>query len=691
MKSVCILLGLIGLISPLMGEEGMWPLNQLPVEKIQEKYGVNLDHQWIERAQKSALRVSTGGSGSLVSRNGLVLTNHHVGFKAIADLSSEGQDFIKEGFYANDFNEELKCPKLHMDQLTAIRDVTYIITAGIDDSLPAAEKERLRKSAIATLKQEAAEETGLHPEVISLYQNTRFHLYLYKRYTDIRLVMAPELEVASFGGDIENFEFPRHCLDIAFFRVYDEGKPLNTEYHFSWSPSGPKEGEGLFVVGNPGSTSRLFTSDHLRFYRDHTYPLVINYINEQIAQHERFAQLGEEEARIAQAREKSLRNSLKVYNALDKGLKGDTIIPAKASAEASYLAGCVESEKAPWAELRRVFDGVHLDYARYFFLEGTGGQYSKLYSWAKHLLRLSEERGKENSERLPEYADSELAILEKGVLSKEPIYPKYEKDLLAHGLLMAQGALGKYHPAMEAALKGNSITDAVDQMMAETQMGDREYRVDLWNHPEKVANSSDPLIVLAKSLDPFARSSRKQVEDGMLAARNEAYAKIVPAMLKQRAGEIYPDATFTLRLSYGALQGYQDEGAYIHPITNMGELYEKALKYEEKAPFSLPKRWKTSEEFVDKATPMNFATTHDTIGGNSGSPLINAKHEIVGVLFDGNRQSLTKNFAYAGEQGRSINVHSEAIIHSLKQVYGADRLVIELWSGSAPPTFLAEE
>ena len=680
MKSIFAFLIAVTVIIQGFSDEGMWPLNQIPQKQIYESYGESLDEEWATHAQLSCLRVSFGGSASFVSPSGLVMTNHHVGSKAIYDFSTEENDLIKEGFYAENLEAELKCPNAYMDQLISIRDVTEEVNSQITSELSLEEREEARKGAIAKIKENAHIETDLQPEIVTLYQGARYHLYLYKRFTDIRLVMAPEESIAFFGGDKENFEFPSHDLDVAFFRIYENGQPLQNKDYFRWSVSGPKLGEPLFVLGHPGRTERLFTKDHLYFYRDYAFPFLLEFIQGRIQCLDSFAKKSEESTRVAAQDKSRYSNALKAYSALAKGLNGEMIIPNKSESEATILSKLSEEEQRPWKDLSDSLEHAKSYFAEHFYLEGRASNFSKMFTFARHLLRYAEERSKPNELRLKEYIDSELPTLELSLLTVEPIYIDFERELLSHGLSRFVEILGENHPATQAALEGKSVEDKVDELINGTRLFDLGYRRELFQNPESLVSCNDSLICLARSLDPFARELREKMTYGLDASKSENYAKIAGILFEHFGESMYPDATFTLRLSVGEMMGYHEETGYISPSTTLGEAYHKAIKNHHQAPYALPTSWQTRQGFVNEDTPFNFASTHDIIGGNSGSPVINAQREIVGLIFDGNMQSLTWDFEFDQKQGRAVSVHSEAILHALERIYNAEALANEIRS-----------
>lgn len=641
------------LMGALSADEGMWPFNMLPVEKIQNTYGVRLDKEWSQHVQLSCLRVSLGGSASFVSDQGLVMTNHHVGSKAIYNLSVADENLMEEGFYAKTFAEERPCPNMYVDQLVEIRDVTEEILKNLP--IDPAAREKARQEAIATLTKREKSATGLQPEVVSLYQGAHYHLYLYKRYIDVRLVMAPETSIAFFGGDEDNFAYPRYNLDVCFFRVYENGRPLQTNHYLKWSPGGPVEGEALFVAGHPGKTERLATAAHLIFLRDQELPLLLQLLDEKIVMLEAFSSQTAENKRIAQSDLFRFRNAQKVFPVLYATLRNSSLIERKQKYEEGF------TDLQPWLDLQGALQEAKSYYPEYFYLDGGGSRYSKLYVWARHLVRYATEHLKPNEKRLKEYTDNELPALELELFSTEPIYPHFDQVTLKDSFRRVTKALGSQHP-VAAAFKAFS---------GETKLNDLAYRTYLYEHPEEIARSLDPLLVLATKIDPYARKMRDQ-HDKLEGVQQYSYEKIVPLMFARNAS--YPDATFTLRLSVGALKGYEEQGQSIAPTTALEYTFVKAKEES----LSLPASWLKKEGNLPKGIPFNFVSTNDIIGGNSGSPVINSRGEVVGLIFDGNVQSLPWDLVFDQTQGRAISVHSQAIIDALDKIYDAQRLVKEI-------------
>jgi len=670
-KTLCIAAIINGFIS---ADEGMWPFNSVPKEAIETQYGTILDDAWITHVQKSCLRVSLGGSASFVSSKGLVMTNHHVASKAIYNLSSQENDLMANGFYADKYDQELKCPNMYVDVLMEIQDRTSEVLGRLDN-LTDAEKECRKKSRIAKIKLDAQEATGLQPEIITLYQGAKYHLYLYKRYSDVRLVMAPEKSIAFFGGDQDNFEFPRYDLDVTFFRVYENGKPLDVEHYLKWSEAGPQSLEPLFVAGHPGRTERLFTADHLKFLKDIELPTVLKYIEEKKTLLEAYCQTGPENNRVASQDLFRFLNGRKVLTAIYQGLLDQPTIANKIAFE-KELFGSLE-----FAPIKRLSEALILNQnecLRYFVLEGIASRYCRLFSIAKHFVRLADERLLPNEKRLKEYADTELKTLSLELLSKEPIYMDLEQLQLVDGLSRVIKVMGEDHPVSVLILKNGSLEDFANELMSNTTLASFDSRSALYENLALVKESTDPLIVLARELDPISRSFRKSREDHFESVTKESYKEIAKTIFDRYGESVYPDATFSLRLSIGTLLGYEEDGSYIEPVTQIGGAFKHAEKHGSSQDHQLPISWLENQNRIDSTVPLNFVSTNDIIGGNSGSPVINKNAEVVGLIFDGNKQSLTWDHQFDQVQGRAVSVHSAGIIEALNSVYQAGPLVDEI-------------
>jgi hypothetical protein len=653
--------------SLLYAEEGMWPLNMVPQQQLQAKYGVELSSEWLLQVQKSCLRLSLGGSGSFVSSQGLILTNHHVGQEAIYHLSTKQNNFMEKGFYAATLDQELKCPGIYVDQLISIVDVTEQMSEAMEGLKTGAEKEHAQQQMAARLKEEYQAKTALQPQLITLYGGAKYQIYLYKRYTDIRLVFAPETAIAFFGGDHDNFEYPRYDLDICFFRAYENDKPVQSSDHLRWSREGPKENELLAVGGNPGSTQRQYTAANLKFFEDVNLPMILKWVGRKIDAIENFAKQNEENGRIAEKQLFSLHNASKALKGIQQGFKNGSILKQKEAFE-KQLSQQQNVEEA-YKNLAQALAKAKPIYPAYFVLGAMGPNYCTLYRWASQLVRYSDEVQKPNAERLKEYTETEIPTLKLGLLSLQPIYPNLETINLTCSLTFLKEVVGDKY------LGGKSPANLASHLIAATQIGNLAYRQELFDNPEKIKTSLDPLIVFARSLDPEARRLRKQIEDELDSVKKESYAAITAALFRQYGETIYPDATFSLRLAFGQMKGYLEKKTELAPMTTIGGTFAHAKKYN----FPLPPSWKERQTALEKnTTGFNFVSTNDIIGGNSGSPIFNMNRELVGLIFDGNIYSLIWDYQYDDKQGRAISVHSQAILETLREIYKADALVKEI-------------
>ncbi|MGB0716772.1 MAG: S46 family peptidase [Phycisphaerae bacterium] len=667
------------------GDEGMWLINRPPMEQLTNDYGFTPDEKWLEHVQKSCVRMGRGGSGSLVSRHGLVMTNHHVGRGQLAKLSTPDWDILKDGFLARQLNEELKCPDLEVNILWEIEDVTSKIEAATSGLSPADAVEK-RNEVIATLTKESQEATGLFSEVVTLYHGARFHLYKYKRYSDVRLVMAPESAIGAFGGDTDNFEYPRYCLDMCFFRIYENKQPLNAEHYFEWSGKGASKDELVFVAGHPARTQRLYTIDHVKFLRDVDYPSALRRIWRREVQLLNFSARNAENARIAASSLLSHQNSRKAYTGMLGGLLDPAIFNAKQRAETKLREAVMKNSSyaSKWGDAWEKISQAQKRYMEFHELDrvlrGRRGAFrGRLPGTAQALVRYAEELQKPNGERLPQYRESSLESTKIQLLSPAPIYPVLEVDQLASGLRLMAETLGADHPVVKTALKDMSPVDRARMLVEGTRVGDIEFRKQLMaGGIAMISATNDPMIRFAAALEPEITALRDRFEAEVESVQTEAYAQVAAAKFAIEGESSYPDATFSLRLSYGTVKGYNDGDQSVKPFTDFAGLYERFESRGGVPPFHLPKRWEERRSSIDLTTPFNFVSTNDIIGGNSGSPVFNKNAEIVGLVFDGNIHTLVWNSAYTDRKARAVSVDSRGIVESLRKVYGANELVSEL-------------
>ncbi len=667
---------------PATADEGIWLFNAFPRQAVEKAYGFRVTGEFLNHLQQSAVRFNNGGTGSFVSASGLLFTNHHVGADCIQKLSTAQNDYMRDGFLAASQPDERRCPDLEVNVLRRIEDVTAKVEAAATPQTPPAEANRLRKAAMNSIEKACSASTGLRCDVVTLYAGGRYHLYQYKKYTDIRLVMAPEFGIAFFGGDEENFTFPRYDLDITFFRAYENGQPARIDQYFRWSRTGVKEGDLAFVPGNPGSTGRLMTVTELEFSRDVSYPLIHRRLQSLIAALETYRARGVAEERIGQENLFSQQNSFKAYTGFLSGLRDQALMDRKRAQEkklkAAIAVNPAEAAKFGkfWDELSTTYAKYRTFYAPFWLLERAAGSGSALFQIARDIVRYSVETRKPDAERLREFAESGLPSLEQSMYSEAPIHPSMEIAVLADYFAFTEKQLGAGHPAVKAMLAGKTPQAAAQACVESSKLAGVAERRRLAADPAAVRASNDGMIRLALAIDPFARQLRQRYEDEVESIVTRAASQIAQARFAAFGGSEYPDATFTLRLSYGAVRGYRENSGKPVPFaTTFAGLYPKGRNRE---PYIIPPSWLKAESRLNLQTPFDFVTTADTHGGNSGSATVNTKGEVAGILFDGNIESLPNRFVYTSRQARSVHVSSEAVIEALRHVYGATTLLREL-------------
>ena len=672
--------------------EGFWPFNRIPKAAIKQALGVDLSDQWIQRVQQASVRFPSG-SGSFVSPDGLVLTNHHVSLDLLHKMSTPANDYASKGFLAADRSHEMKAADLELMSLQKIEDVTAKVNEAVRPGMSSAETLAARRSAIAAIEKESQATTGLEAEVVTLYQGGQYHLYLYKKFTDVRLVFAPEFDAAFYGGDPDNFNFPRYCLDMTIWRVYENGKPFQTKNYLPWSTTGVKEGDAVFTSGHPGATQRLNTVAHLEFLRDQALPLSINAFTEIRSSIDAYMKQGAEQTRQANDEFFGIENSLKSWKGQIGGLK-DSATMNKKRADEKALRDRVNANAELRAKYGDAWDQVAKARAalppynleRVFFESGLG-PYTQYFTLARTIVRWTDESAKPNGQRLPEYSDARKAAIDRQIGSEAPIYPGVEQAKLAAGLKIMEQQLGDDNPLVMKILAGKSPKDRAAELVAGTKMGEAATRKALLaGGKAAIAASKDPFIELVRLVDPRARELRTKYDNEVLGVERDAYSKIAQAVFASQGDAAYPDGTFTLRLSYGQVKGYMENGKQVTPFTEIRGLFIRGDEHKQKPPYKIADSWMKARSALNPTTPFDFVSTNDIVGGNSGSPVINARGELAGLIFDGNIQSLPGYFVYDGAVNRAVSVDSRGMLEALRVVYKANWVADELVGGSVVKT-----
>jgi hypothetical protein len=670
--------------SPLLGDEGMWLFTNPPKAHLKAKYNFEPTDAWLNHLQKSSVRFNSGGSGSFVSANGLVMTNHHVAADALQKMGTKDHNYYRDGFHAKTYAEESKCEAMELNVLMSIEDVTERVNASSKAGAKAEDSFAARRAVISEIEKESLDKTSLRSDVVTLYQGGAYHLYRFKKYTDVRLVFAPEQQIAFFGGDPDNFEYPRFDLDMAFFRVYENDKPAKIEHFLKWSKAGAKEDELVFVSGHPGKTNRLNTVDELQYFRDIGYPFLLNRLNRWEVLLNAFSGRSEENARQAKEFLFGVQNSRKARVGGLGGLLDPELMARKQAYELKLKEAVAKDAKL--ADAKTAWDKVTASekiraelIKPYTVLEGAAGFNCEIFGIARTLVRAAEEKPKKNQERLREFRDSALESMELQLFSEEPIYDEYEIVKLADGLSFMASILGYKHPIVVTSLAGKSPQQRAAELVLGSKLKDVNERKRLYKEGTKaITASKDPILLLALAVDAESRKIRKRMELEVEEPKRQAYAEIAKVKFALEGTSTYPDATFTLRLAFGTVKGYEENGKKVPAETYYSGLYERSTEHMNKSPFDLPQRWIDKKGKLDMKVPLNFVCTADIIGGNSGSPVVNKDAEVVGLIFDGNIQSLVLDFAFTEEQGRAVSVHSQGMIEALRKVYEATNVADEL-------------
>jgi len=667
----------------------MWLYNHPPREAIREKYGFELTDAWLKHLQLSSVRFG-GASGEFVSEEGLILSNHHVGARALQRLSTPEHNYLRDGFYARTRAEEQPCPGLEVSVLKEIEEVTAAVNAAVQPAMSDEEAFRARRAVIAAIEKESQDKTGLRSEVVTLYQGAEYHLYRYQKYTDIRLVFAPEEQIAFYGGDPDNFEYPRFDLDICLFRAYEQGHPARIEHYLSWSQVGPADHELVFVSGHPGRTDRLRTVAELEYLRDREYPRTLRRLYRLEVLFGAYSARSAENARRARNDLFGVRNSRKARDGALAGLLDPKLMDARKASEEKLRSSvrtlleqgkpgssAAQVEQA-WDHVAQAQQAIAQRAVEYELLEQGAGFNSVLFRYARSLLRAAVERTKPDGQRLEEYQEAGRASFEHELFAQNPVYEDLEVVKLSDSLTALVEGLGYDHPVVRKVLGGLPPHERAGAAVRGTKLAAPAARRQLYEGGLKALDQAqDPMIELAREIDSEARAVRKEVEARREAIR-QAHAQIGKARYALEGASHYPDATGTLRLSYGVTAGYEEDARQVPFQTTFAGLYRRAAGHGYRPPFDLPQRWLANEHQLNPATPLNFVCTADIIGGNSGSPVVNRRGEFVGIIFDGNIQSLVADFLYTEDQARAVCVHSSAIIEALQNLYDARPLADEL-------------
>jgi V8-like Glu-specific endopeptidase len=676
----------VGLSGGAAADEGMWTFDNFPAGEVAKRYGVQVDGEWLQRLQRSVVRLETGCTGSFVSPEGLILTNHHCVASCLSDNSTAQRDLMAGGFVAPAAADEIRCQGAQASVLTSTENVTAQVTKAIA-ALPQNAVAAARNKILTTLEaqcEEQAKTSGapLACEAVTLYQGGQYWLYKYKRYDDVRLAFAPEHAIGAFGGDPDNFQFPRWCLDMSLLRVYEGGKPASTPAHLTFRWDGAKEKEPVFVAGHPGTTQRLLTVAQLKRERDVVLPFWLIRYAELRGRLIQYAKSSDEAARTATDYLNSIENAIKVRRMQLAALLDDRMMDLEA-AEERKLRDAVNADPAlraaagtAWDDIARAeqrYRDIHIPWA---WLEGAAGFNSELFGYARALVRAADERAKPNADRLREYTEAALPRLRASIEAASPVYPDFEQVRLAFSLERMREYLGPDHPIIKSVLGTSSPDQRARELVAGSTLADPKVRAALYDGgAEAIRASQDPMIALARAVDAESRRLRRIYEDEVQGPVGQAQQKIADVRFKVYGAGLYPDATFTLRLTYGAVEGWTEAGAAVEPFTRLDRLYERATGV---PPFQLPERWVEAKPKIDLNARANFVATTDIIGGNSGSPMVDAQGRVVGLVFDGNIHSIAGSFWFDPQMNRTVAVHPHYMRTALGVVYPAARLAKEL-------------
>lgn len=665
-------------------DEGMWTFDNPPLKQWKERYNFEPTAEWLEKVRLASVRLNDGGSGSFVSPEGLLITNQHVASGQLTKLSTKERDLIKNGFYAPTRADELKTADLEVNMLVSYENVTERVQSAVKAGATDKDASAQRRAAISVIEKESTDKTGLKSEVISLYNGGEYWLYRNKKFNDVRVVFAPEEQAAFFGGDYDNFTFPRHDLDITILRVYENGQPAKTPQYLKWSETGPKDEEFVIATGYPGSTARLLTVAQLAYQRDFGNPLQKQVWTSRLDALEEYSKRGTEQARQASGAIRSFNNSLKRLTGQQDGLMNPRMFAKKEAEEKALRDGLaknppLEKELAPaWKQISDAYAPLPEMSKRLAFSNLSA---SRLGTIASSLVRYGDEIKKPSGERYPEFGDARLESFKANLLSPAPIYPEMEEFLLTAWLEEAKKTLGVNDPFIRAAIGDAEVSEVVKRAVNETKLKDvAERKALLEGGADAIAKSTDPMVTLARRVEPIIRELRAWNEEKILSVDARAGEKIAKARFAVYGRTIAPDANFNLRITFGKVKGYEEDTTLVPYKTTFFGLYDRAESFGEKPPYDLPARYKERRDRLNLSTPLNFVYSADTIGGMSGSPVINRNAEFVGINFDSNIQKLSNRYWYIEEEegSRAVAVHSAGILEALRKLYDAENLAKEL-------------
>ncbi|MGE5399207.1 MAG: S46 family peptidase [Ignavibacteriales bacterium] len=674
----------------------MWTFDNPPVKYFQEAYGFTATNEWLEKARKSALRFASYCSASFVSEDGLVMTNHHCGRESVTEVTREGENLHETGFFAPTLKDERPVAGLYVDQLVLIRDVTKEVQDAINEGKTDQEKINNKKNKISEIQERTSKETGLETSVVTLYSGGEYSLYGYKRYKDVRLVFAPENQIGFFGGDYDNFTYPRYNLDCTFFRVYDDnGKPLKTDNYFKWSSKGAAEGEAIFVIGNPGRTNRLNTVSQLEYFRDVTYPLTLNLLNGII---EAYSQTIKEHPELESKYADKLfgySNAQKVYTGLIQGLNDQVLMARKKDFENKFKAAVFAKPELK-AKYGHIWDAIteSRNQVRQYSKELSAYNinamfYPAYFSVARDVISYAKQMQLPESERSPKYKNANLDSTKAGIYPEEmdqDLNRKLTKIFVDNTI----SVLGENNELVQKMFGSRKGKDAVDYLLSHSSFTSKEALTALLNKsPNEILNSDDPFIYFLQATSDKLSDIRSKVK--AITTKEEVNVELLGQALFEVFGtSIPPDATFTLRIADGVVKGYDYNGTKAPAKVTYYGLYDRYYSFNKQSPWDLPARWQKPPAEFNLETPMCFVSTNDIIGGNSGSPVVNKNLEIVGLAFDGNIESLPGQFIFTTETNRCLNVDSEGMVEAIKDMYKADRLSEELRAGKLPESVRVE-